>query len=75
MSLRFIVIHSLWLLCTIAIIVCLLKWTSAAFDFGPQARVENFEKPYRAPFRLAFSGTVTVLLFGTQALVARRFPL
>ena len=71
MNRRYILVHGIWLLTTIVIAVMLYHWTLAAFGASP----ENLAKPFRGFFRIAFSVIITQILFGTQALVARRFPM
>ncbi len=71
MSRRYILAHGIWLLTTIVIAVMLYYWTLAGFITSP----ENVAKPLRGFFRIAFSVIFTQILLGTQALVARRFPI
>jgi hypothetical protein len=70
MSRRWIILHCLWLLATMAILAFLWEWSWAAMVFS----FENMEKPFRGLFRIAFSACIMMILLGSQVLVARRAP-
>lgn len=47
----------------------LLNWSLTAFSW---MNPENFERPFRGPFRLVFSGFVVVLLSSIHVALFRR---
>lgn len=67
-----VIIHLMVLAISFTILYGLWRWTDAAFHPSLDEGDLTFEKPWRAPARLAFTATMAALLLGTQAYIAKR---